>query len=66
MSASTLTRAGQHLNAITVRQSALPKVSVIVPCYNEERFIRQTLENLIKQYPSKAYEIIVVDVMSSD
>ena len=66
MSASTLTRAGQHLNAITVRQSALPKVSVIVPCYNEERFIRQTLENLITQYPSKAYEIIVVDGMSDD
>ena len=66
MSASTLIRPSEHLNATAVRQSALPTVSVIVPCYNEERFIRQTLENLIKQYPSRAYEIIVVDGMSDD
>ena len=66
MSASTLTRPSEHLNAIAGRQSALPKVSVIVPCYNEERFIRQTLENLMTQYPSQAYEIIVVDGMSDD
>lgn len=66
MSASTLIRPSEHLNATAVRQSASPTVSVIVPCYNEERFIRQTLENLIKQYPSQVYEIIVVDGMSDD
>ena len=66
MSASTLTRRTENVNATAVRHPALPTVSVIVPCYNEERFIGQTLENLIQQYPSQAYEIIVIDGMSED
>lgn len=66
MSASTLTRPNESVNASALRQVALPMVSVIVPCYNEERYIRQTLDNLIRQYPSHAYEIIVVDAMSDD
>jgi succinoglycan biosynthesis protein ExoA len=66
MSASTVTRPSEHVNVTALRQPALPTVSVIVPCYNEERFIGQTLENLIRQYPSQAYEIIVVDGMSDD
>ncbi|HEY5883720.1 MAG TPA: glycosyltransferase, partial [Pyrinomonadaceae bacterium] len=65
MSATTLTRA-ESVNAFARKIRAIPSVSVIVPCYNEERFIRQTLENLIKQYPSESYEIIVVDGMSDD
>jgi glycosyltransferase involved in cell wall biosynthesis len=39
---------------------------VIVPCYNEERFIGKALVNLAEQYSSEAYEIIVVDGMSND
>ena len=66
MSASTLTRPSEQVNVTALRQPGLPRVSVIVPCYNEERFIGQTLENLITQYPSQAYEIIVVDGMSDD
>ncbi len=66
MSASTLTRPKELVNASTLRKRALPKVSVIVPCYNEERFIGQTLENLITQYPADFYEIVVVDGMSED
>lgn len=41
-------------------------VSVIVPCYNEERFIGKALENLAHQYWSEDYEILVVDGMSED
>jgi glycosyltransferase involved in cell wall biosynthesis len=41
-------------------------VSVVIPCYNEERFIGQVLENLAGQYPAALYEIIVVDGMSTD
>ena len=41
-------------------------VSVIIPCYNEERFIGKALENLADQYAAKDYEIIVVDGMSND
>jgi len=41
-------------------------VSVVIPCYNEERFIGKALENLAEQYPPEDYEIIVVDGMSLD
>ena len=43
-----------------------PTVSVIVPCYNEEKFIGKALENLVDQYASEAYEIVVVDGRSTD
>ncbi len=41
-------------------------VSVIIPCYNEERFIGKALEDLANQYPADAYEIVIVDGMSDD
>lgn len=41
-------------------------VSVIIPCYNEERFIGKALHNLADQYDNERYEIIVVDGISSD
>jgi succinoglycan biosynthesis protein ExoA len=41
-------------------------VSVIIPCFNEERFIGKALENLAGQYPAASYEIIIVDGMSGD
>lgn len=44
----------------------LPSVSVVIPCYNEERFIAEVLTNLQCQYPSEQFEIIVVDGMSED
>lgn len=41
-------------------------VSVIIPCYNEEKFIGKALENLADQYSPETYEIVVVDGMSND
>jgi succinoglycan biosynthesis protein ExoA len=41
-------------------------VSVIIPCYNEERFIRKALEQLADQFEAERYEIIVIDGMSDD
>src|SRR5215472_13566317 len=41
-------------------------VSVVIPCYNEERHIGAALENLADQYEHDRYEIIVVDGMSRD
>ena len=41
-------------------------VSVIIPCYNEEKFIGKALENLVDQYPPDYYEIVIVDGMSED
>jgi len=41
-------------------------VSVVIPCYNEERFIVKALEQLVGQYEKSRFEIIVVDGMSED
>src|SRR5678815_2478420 len=41
-------------------------VSVVIPCYNEERFILKALEQLVDQYDKERYEIIVVDGFSED
>ena len=44
----------------------MPTVSVVIPCFNEERFIGKVLENLASQYDHQGYEIIVVDGISTD
>lgn len=41
-------------------------VSVVIPCYNEERFISKALEQLADQFDSDRYELIVVDGLSDD
>src|SRR6201988_5513341 len=41
-------------------------VSVVIPCYNEERFIGKALEQLADQFETDRYEIIIVDGMSDD
>jgi succinoglycan biosynthesis protein ExoA len=44
-----------------------PRVTVIVPCYNEEKTIRGLLEALSRQtFPLKEMEVVVVDGMSVD
>jgi succinoglycan biosynthesis protein ExoA len=49
-----------------VPADGLETVSVVIPCYNEERFISKALEQLADQFESDRYEIIVVDGMSDD
>jgi len=45
----------------------MKKVSVIVPCYNEEATIRLLLEALYRQtYPLEDLEVVIADGMSSD
>ncbi|HET6979213.1 MAG TPA: glycosyltransferase family 2 protein [Pyrinomonadaceae bacterium] len=45
---------------------ATPFVSMVIPCLNEERFIRAVLESLSRQYEPGCFEIIVVDGISTD
>lgn len=46
-------------------QTAAQKVSVIVPVYNAEKYLRQALDSILKQdYPE--LEIILVENMSED
>ena len=45
----------------------LPRVSVVVPCRNEERFIERALDSLLGgSYPRDLVEVIVVDGGSTD
>jgi cellulose synthase/poly-beta-1,6-N-acetylglucosamine synthase-like glycosyltransferase len=49
------------------RRSLLPNVSVIIPAHNEEKSIRQKLENLLQlDYPSGQLEILVGNDGSQD
>ena len=44
----------------------VPRVSVVMPSYNEEKFIKKSIESLIDDYFLKNCELIIVDGMSSD
>ena len=43
----------------------IPLVSVIIPMYNAEKFIPQTLKSLLYQ-TMKDFEVVVVDDCSTD
>ncbi|MFX1442885.1 MAG: glycosyltransferase [Promethearchaeota archaeon] len=43
-----------------------PKISVVIPVYNEENYIQETLIAVKKQVCDFPYEVIVVDGQSSD
>ncbi len=49
-----------------VKPASAETVSVVIPCFNEERYIDKALEQLVGQYDSNRYEIIVVDGLSVD
>ena len=45
----------------------MKKVSIVIPCRNEEKFIGKCLDSIIAQdYPKDKLEILVVDGMSED
>ena len=46
-------------------QPARPRVSVLLPVYNEERFVEQAAESILRQTES-SFELIVVDDGSTD
>jgi glycosyltransferase involved in cell wall biosynthesis len=44
-----------------------PRVSIIVPCYNEQATIRQLLEAIFHQtYPRTSMEVVIADGLSED
>ena len=43
-----------------------PRVSVVMPSYNEEKFIAKAIESLVDNYFLKNCELIIVDGMSND
>jgi cellulose synthase/poly-beta-1,6-N-acetylglucosamine synthase-like glycosyltransferase len=51
----------------TDRESRLPRISVVVACYNEARFIGARIENLLAcDYPRERLEIVVASDGSTD
>ena len=54
-----------EFNMVCLKKKDLPKVTVIIPCYNREKFIGETLNSALYQsYPN--IEIIAVDDGSTD
>lgn len=52
---------------LKINKNYRPKLSILVPTYNEENIIRFKLENLVKvNYPKDLMQIIVVDSNSED
>jgi glycosyltransferase involved in cell wall biosynthesis len=44
-----------------------PKISIIIPCYNEEKYIFRCLESIaVLNYPRECLQVIVVDNESTD
>jgi len=45
----------------------LPFVSIIIPCHNEEKYIRKCLDSVVSNdYPRNNIEVLVVDGLSED
>ena len=46
---------------------ALPQVTIVVPCRNEERYLVECLDSILScDYPADRLEVLVVDGMSDD
>lgn len=60
------TRTGSSIDVNTASGRADPRVSILVPCYNEENFIGPCLESVISDFVVKNCELLVLDGGSSD
>jgi succinoglycan biosynthesis protein ExoA len=64
--AGTRSPAADAVRVAGATAGELPFVSVVIPCFNEERYIVKVLERLCGQYAPARSEIIVVDGRSTD
>ncbi len=55
------------LTKIGAKKDIKSKISIIVPCYNQSKYIRECLDSIYNQtYPAEYLEIILVDDGSTD
>ena len=47
------------------REKLMSKISVIIPCYNAEKYIKKCFDGLEKQI-FKEFDVIVIDDFSTD
>jgi len=58
---------GQKKEKQLFKESELPKVSILIPVYNEEKSIERTLKSILSSnYPKGKFEVIVIDDGSTD
>ncbi|QCX34690.1 glycosyltransferase [Caloramator sp. E03] len=58
---------GAMYKAVPVDMDYTPGVSIIIPCFNEEKWIQKTILSCINQdYPLDKLEVIIVDDCSTD
>lgn len=58
---------GAFYRPVPINPDFTPGVSVIIPCFNEERWIKRTILSCMNQdYPIDKLEVIVVDDCSND
>jgi hyaluronan synthase len=58
---------GMLYREVPVNPDYTPGVSIVIPCFNEEKWIQKTIVNCLNQdYPIDKLEVIVVDDHSTD
>jgi glycosyltransferase involved in cell wall biosynthesis len=58
---------GEAMGLEPMTKAALPFVTIVVPCRNEEKYIARCLESILENdYPKDRMEILVLDGMSED
>ncbi len=58
---------GALYRAVPIDKDYTPGVTIIIPCFNEEEWIRRTILSCVNQdYPIEKLEVIVVDDCSND
>lgn len=58
---------GAFYKSIPINSSFTPGVTIIIPCFNEEKWIERTIISCVNQdYPIDKLEVIVVDDCSND
>lgn len=57
---------GEVIRSLALPSATAPKLSILIPCYNEVAFTVACLESLVGCDPKTAYEVVVADDASTD